>query len=69
MTLRAFALSFVSHQGLVMVGMARERNQKYALARAVADSLDKPLLVVGGPYGSNAIRQWFAFKAHGSGDI
>lgn len=63
------ALGLLSHQALVVGREFLERRQKSALAREVADYLGKPLLVVGGPYGTNPIRHLFQFAAHPAGDV
>ena len=52
-----------------MSSQQEERNQKYELARAYAKHLDKPLLVVGGPYGNIGFRHAFGLPAHPCGDV
>jgi len=66
--LRRLVLGLAMHQGLNMLGMRTERDQKYALATTLAQELGKPLLVVGGPWGSKISSQLFGIKAHGCGD-
>ena len=56
-------------QGGVMYRQSLERKVKYEAARAYANSMGKPLLVVGGPYGSNPLRHIFLTPAHGYGDV
>jgi len=46
-----------------------ERNRKYAEAREYADSVNKPFLVVGGPWGMNPLRVALGIPAHGCGDV
>jgi len=46
-----------------------ERGQKYAQARQYADSVGKPLLVVGGVWGMGPIRLLLHIPAHGCGDV
>ena len=66
---KAVGLGLLTHQALGMVAMRRESRGKYAVARQVADDLGKPLLVVGGPYGSAISGRLFGMKAHGPGDV
>lgn len=51
----------------VSAGMATERIMKYRQARDAADLSGKPMLVVGGPYGS-PIQSALIGAAHGHGD-
>ena len=62
-------LAFTAWQGLVMLEQTSERREKYDLARARADQVGKPLLVVGGPYGDNPFRCLLDLRAHGHGDV
>jgi len=59
----------VFHQATVMIGMRLETANKYAMARAVAKGLNKPLLVVGGPLGSSLTGKLFGIRAHGCGNM
>ena len=63
------ALALLTHQAVVQVKMEMDRHTKYVAAQKVARRLSKPLLVVGGPWGVNSIRQVFRLKAHGCGDM
>ncbi len=45
-----------------------DSRRQYDLARNYADKAGKPLLIVGGPYGSSPLRQIFRWHAHGAGD-
>jgi len=63
------ALGVATHQAALTIGLEVERHDKFRAARAMADSLGKPLLVVGGPYGDSPIRHGFNWAAHGHGDI
>lgn len=63
------ALALLAHQGIILVKMECDRNAQYSAAQETARQLDKPLLVVGGPWGVNSIRQLFRLKAHGCGDM
>lgn len=56
------------HQMAVMSAEQEQRYHKYELAREYVDSVGKPLLVVGGPYGSTGLRRMFNLPAHGFGD-
>jgi len=56
-------------QGAVMLGQVAERREKYEAARAYAEAVGKPLLVVGGPYGDNPFRCLLGLAAHGHGDV
>lgn len=47
----------------------RDKKRKYRAAVSSAEQAAKPLLVVGGPWGSKPIRHWFNWPAHGSGDV
>ena len=62
-------IGFGVWQAVVGLNQVSDRNQKYAAARAYADSVGKPMLMVGGPYGSNPLRGLFNMKAHGCGDV
>ena len=62
-------IGFSIWQGLVSLEQVNDRNRKYAAARAYADSVGKPMLMVGGPYGSSPLRRIFSMKAHGCGDV
>jgi hypothetical protein len=56
-------------QAWVGLSSARKRRSLYAEARAYAERVRKPLLVIGGPLGSGAFRRTFNIKAHGYGDV
>ncbi|HUV51599.1 MAG TPA: methyltransferase domain-containing protein [Dehalococcoidia bacterium] len=63
------AISLLSWQAKVGFSQVKERNDKYALAWHIAREAGKPMLVVGGPYGTNPLRGLFNMKAHGCGDV
>ncbi len=56
------------HQVAAISAEQRERNEKYELARAYAEHVGKPLLVVGGPYGDVGFRRTVNLPAHGFGE-
>ncbi len=58
-----------AHQVAVMSAQQEDRDSKYELARAYADYVGKPLLVVGGPYGATGFRRVLNLPAHGFGDV
>lgn len=47
----------------------RAKNKKYEAARTYALERNKPLLVVGGPWGAKRIRRLLKMPAHGGGDV
>ncbi len=47
----------------------RDKNKKYKAASAYALERNKPLLVVGGPWGITRTRHWLNVPAHGNGDV
>jgi len=60
---------FIGVQQLAAMSAQQEdREHKFGLAQAYADYVGKPLLVVGGPYGSKGFRRAFDLPAHGFGD-
>lgn len=61
---RALA-ALAAHQGLVTLAQKAERDIKYQQASATAHRFNKPMLVVGGPFGVNPFRSFFGMKAHG----
>jgi len=69
MNIRAFLLPIGVWQGVAHYKQALERQVKYEAARAYADSIGKPLLVVGGPWGANPFRSLLKIPAHGCGDV
>ena len=58
-----------AHQVAVMSAQQEDRDRKYELARAYADHVGKPLLVVSGPYGATGFRRALNLPAHGFGDV
>jgi len=62
-------IGFGVWQAVVGLNQVSDRNQKYAAARAYADSVGKPMLMVGGPYGAATLGRIFHMKAHGCGDV
>lgn len=56
-------------QAKVKLQETMERHRVYAEALQVARDKGKPLLVVGGPHGSNPLRHIVLIKAHGCGDM
>lgn len=69
MWVRTLALAVGAQQGLAVHQEHVERRAKYQVARDYADSVRKPMLVVGGPYGGNSVNFWFRVPAHGWGDV
>ena len=57
------------HEAAVLTAQQEDRDRKYELARAYADYVAKPLLVVGGPYGATGFRRAMNLPAHGFGDV
>ncbi len=51
------------------VGETVEREEVYRFARAAADASGKPLLVIGGPLGTNPLRRALNLPAHQWGDV
>jgi hypothetical protein len=47
----------------------RDKNRKYKAAITYALESNKPLLIVGGPWGNKPIRHLFKMPAHGRGDV
>lgn len=62
-------LGLTTWQGMVTVSMEIEKRRKYQEAEAYAQAAGKPLLVVGGPFGSAFTGRLLQFKAHGCGDM
>lgn len=62
-------LALTAWQGLVFASMEVERSRKYREAETYSQATGKPLLVVGGPFGSTLLRKLFQFRAHGCGDL
>ena len=62
-------LGMLGWQALVLYGEGKERWRAYESARAYADGVGKPLLVVGGRWGANPLRRLLRIPAHGCGDI
>ena len=63
------ALGLAAWQGSVLVSMEAERARKYHEAELHSQAMGKPLLVVGGPFGSTFSGKLFHFRAHGCGDL
>lgn len=61
-------LGLATLQGIVLLGEEAERRLASREARAYAKAQNKPMLVVGGPFGSNSLRQVFYMPAHECGD-
>jgi hypothetical protein len=57
------------YQASVYLAEYAERKRVYKEALSYAKAANKPLVVVGGPFGGNIIHQIFGFSAHGPGDI
>jgi hypothetical protein len=47
----------------------QDKNRKYRCASDFACKVNKPLLVVGGPWGNKKFRRWLNKPAHGYGDV
>lgn len=58
-----------AHQGVVSLRMRRERDFAFADALQQRERSQKPLLVVGGPYGSMITGRLLGIPAHGHGDV
>ncbi len=58
-----------SWQMAVWLSEIRSKNKSYQAARAYAAAKNKPLLVVGGPWGSKPVRRMLKMPAHGNGDV
>ena len=56
-------------QIIVWINEVRDKNQKYQAACDYAQKNEKPLLVIGGPWGVKAYRKLLDKPAHGEGDI
>ena len=65
---KLIAGSIVGQQMTALVIEEHERRVKYAAAIEVSETLGKPLLVVGGPWGTSGWRTLFGITAHGCGD-
>jgi len=68
MMLWLLSLSFSTSQVTVNLVEQQERNRKYWEAQGASREADKPLLVIGGPWGGTVFRRMFKLKAHGCGD-
>ena len=69
---KAFLLGlavFAGHQGGVLLWEGAQRTARYSAARDYAEGRGKPLLVVGGPWGTSPFRTLFRVPGHGCGDI
>lgn len=66
--LKVLVASVAVWQAGMMISQGVERTERYREARQHADRLGKPLLVVGGPLGSDFHRM-FSIPAHGFGDV
>ncbi len=62
-------LGIVGWQLAVWLGEIRDKNKKYRAASTYARERNKPLLVVGGPWGSKRTRRLLKMPAHGNGDV
>lgn len=56
-------------QLVVLVFETRDKNRKFRAATEHAKLQTRPLLVVGGPWGSRPARRFFNKPAHGDGDV
>ena len=56
-------------QIVVWLGEIRDKNKKYKAASAYALERNKPLLVIGGPWGITRTRHWLRIPAHNNGDV
>lgn len=63
------AVTLGAFQLAVVIGERRARDMGFITARAAADAAGKPLLVVGGPYGTSRVRRLLQSPAHGHGDV
>ena len=53
----------------VWLGEIRAKNKQYKAANTYSMKSNKPMLVIGGPWGNKQARQWLRMPAHGNGDI
>jgi len=56
-------------QLIILRNENRDKDRKYAAASAECAASGKPLLVVGGPWGTRSARRWLKRPAHGGGDV
>lgn len=63
------AFAFVVQQMVAMGRQQSDRDVNYDAAMAAARSRGKPLLVVGGPWGTSLFRRALNYPAHGHGDV
>ena len=67
--IKQLLLGLLGWQGVVQARMVADTTNKYQQAVKAAAESHKPLLVVGGPYGSGISGKIFGFRAHGCGDV
>jgi len=65
----AVCLGFGGWQLAVWLYEVRDKNDKYRSASAYAMERGKPLLVVGGPWGTKRLRRLLKVPAYGNGDV
>lgn len=53
----------------VWLGEIRDKNKKYKAASNYTMERNKPMLVIGGPWGNKQARHWLKMPAHGNGDV
>ncbi len=64
----AASIGLVGWQLIVWFGEIRDKNRKFAAAKAQSSQTNKPLLVCGGPWGSKPFRRLLHMPAHRGGD-
>jgi len=62
-------MGLASQQAYAFLRENRERRVKYTTAVQTAEAAGKPLLVVGGPWGTGRWRKFTNLPAHGCGDV
>ena len=67
--LKLLGLGLTAWQSTVRMQMWVEQQRKYQEASAYAQQQRKPLLVVGGPYGSPFLGKLLHIQVHGCGDV
>ncbi len=62
-------LGVVVWQMSVWFGETRDKREKYEIALDYSRRRNKPLLIAGGPYGNQRVRNLLKIPAHGNGDV
>jgi hypothetical protein len=69
LTIATILLAVFTWQIFIWISEIKDKNRKYQAALDFAKLKDKPLLIVGGPYGVKPYRRFFGKPAHGNGDV